>query len=64
MRLSVIGAAGVFAAVVGAKECRSNKCFRAIVSDTPADVGEAFCSSYLSLEPLETVTATVTVVHD
>jgi len=63
MKFSVISAAGVFTAVVGAKECRSNTCFRAIVSDTP-DIGEAFCSSYLGREPLETVIETVTAVLD
>ncbi|KAK3363232.1 hypothetical protein B0T25DRAFT_562256 [Lasiosphaeria hispida] len=71
MRFSVFCTAGVFAAVVGAKSscskpalspggCILGKCFRAINEDTPASIGEAFCSSYLSLD----VTTTVTVVHD
>jgi hypothetical protein len=59
MKLSVLClagfAAGTFAKCV-TKPC-SGKCAAAV-----AEVGEAFCSSYLSLEPAtETVTQTATV---
>ncbi|KAK0730112.1 hypothetical protein B0H67DRAFT_548129 [Lasiosphaeris hirsuta] len=71
MKFSVLCTAGVFAAVVGATKtcskpalspggCILGKCFRAINEDTPASIGEAFCSSYLSLD----VTTTVTIAHD
>jgi hypothetical protein len=66
MKLSVVAAAGLFAVALGTKpkkQCSKN-CFNAIVSDTPASIGEAFCSSFLSLQPLEAATTTVTVVRD
>jgi len=64
MKFSVLSTAGIFAAAVSAKKPCSNKCFSAIVSDTPLDLGQAFCSSFLSIEPLAPVTATVTVTRD
>lgn len=68
MKVSVISRAGIFAfaATASAKKACSNKCYRAIVSDTPLNLGQAFCSSFLSIEPLAPVTATtvVTVTRD
>lgn len=65
MKLSVVAAAGLFAVALGTKPKKCSKnCFNAIVSDTPANLGEAFCSSFLSLQPLEAATTTITVVRD
>lgn len=64
MKLSAVAAAGLFAVALGTKPKKCSKnCFNAIVSDTPADLGEAFCSSFLSLQPLEAAATTVTVVR-
>jgi hypothetical protein len=60
MKLSALSLAGFVAGALGActKAC-SGKCVAAL-GEVP-EVGEAFCSSYLSLEPAtETVTETST----
>jgi len=63
MKFSVLSTTSFFAAAVSAKPC-SNKCFNAIVFNTPASLGQAYCSSFLSIKPLAPVTATVTVTRD
>jgi hypothetical protein len=64
MKLSALCLAGFAAGAFG--KCTTNKPCRGQCVAAAMEVGEAFCSSYLSLEPAtETVTetATVTSVH-